>query len=238
MKGKDSPNLYEILKSATAAGEAPPSDVQPRTATRTAHAEAPVTPQSPTVAVEPPPPPSGPRITVPPRAVAPPAPPPAPNPGDRVLRISYNTGIFLGIVVLGVVFLAYGIGVRVGRARAPEADPSLQPKPGETITDPGPSSPGKVWTIKLMEWSADTSKGRLEAEPNAERFRKSLQQAGFPAGWYVTQTRGGRKFVTLYYGKYDSQRSDEAREKLAALRKWKYDKTAYFATAGFEEVDP
>lgn len=232
MKSKDSPNLYEILKQSThGATEAPP-EVQPR-AVATAVEPAPVEKA-----------PSGPRIVVPPRPVPPPAPvsaTPAPaGPGERSFTVTMNTAIFAGIVALGVVFLAYAIGVRAGKARGLEeaAAPATPTDADTEATDPGTAPPAnKKLAIKLMEWSGK-SQERLTGMRNAESMKNTLAQQGFRGAWIDPQEmRGNEPFVVLYFGKYDSRTAD-AREKLAALKKFRYQNRYPFAQADFVEVEP
>jgi hypothetical protein len=159
--------------------------------------------------------------------------------GDRILHVTYNTAIFAGLVALGVVFLSYAIGLKVGRSKV--AEPVMIPLPtSEESKQVGESAPpvsGKVWAIKLMEWSGNSAQERLTAEKNAESIKKSLSQAGHPAAWYELSPKGARQVLTLYYGKFD-QRSDDAKEKLSSLRKFKFQNKSIFSSADFNEVDP
>lgn len=222
MRSKESPNLYEILKSASSAVGAPPE-----TAPRIVVSTAPVAVQAPPPTVPTPPP----RVTSPPRIVA--APLPAQQGlGERTLRVTYNTAIFAGLIALGIVFLAYAIGLRVGRSRA-NADSAAVPErtpehPG--LKDAARSSPGKVWAIKLREWSGATAKERTEAEKEADALKKAMAQAALPAAGYDPVTR------TLYYGKYE--RLADAKEKLTAVRKFKVQGKAPFAGADCVEIAP
>lgn len=231
MRSKDSPNLYEILKQSTNGGEAPPPETQPRAVTTAVE----------TAAVEPTKP-SAPRITVPPRPVPPPAPavstpPPSGGFGERTLTVSFNTAIFAGIVALGVVFLAYAIGVRSGKAKAAAeltaapADPAADPNAGATET-----KPGKIWTIQLLSWDATSSRDNGQAEPIAVGMSKSLEQAGFKPAWYDWVKKDDKRYLVLYYGRFGA-RTGEAQAKLAEVQKFKYKNQAHFARAGFVEIE-
>lgn len=227
MRSKESPNLYEILKSASAAVETPPE-----TAPRIVVAPTPVAVQAP-----PPPPPTPlPRVTAPPRVVAaPPLPPAAPLPtqqglGERTLRVTYNTAIFAGLIALGIVFLAYAIGLRVGRSRASAESTAVTERTPEGAADAARSAPGKVWTIKLREWPGTTAKERTDAEKEADALKKAMAQQALPAAGYDPATR------TLCYGKYE--RLADAKEKLAAVKKFKLQGKTPFANAECLEIAP
>lgn len=234
---KDSPNLYEILKTATGAPPQSPPEVQPRPV---AVAEPPPTPKPAPAVVEAPPPKPPTRVVVPSRPVAadPSPPPPKPGFGDRTLTFSLNTVIFAGLVALGVIFLAFAIGQRMGRAKGrAEAQPVRAPA-GDTRTGGPESAPsGRTLSIKLMEWSGATTRDFLSAEENAAAIKKTLAQNGHPQAWYAESRRGDKRVMILYYGKYEG-RTDEARERLAALKKFKYNRATPFSGADFVEVDP
>ncbi len=224
MRSKESPNLYEILKSASSSVETPPE-----TAPRIVVSPAPVAVQAP---------PSPTRVTAPPRvAVLSTSPPAMPLPtqqglGERTLRVTYNTAIFAGLIALGIVFLAYAIGLRVGRSRVNAESAAVTERTPENTatTDAARSSPGKIWTIKLREWPGATGKERTDGEKEADAFKKALAQAALPSAGYDPATR------TLYYGRYE--RLSDAKEKLTAVRRFKVQGKTPFAGADCVEVDP
>ena len=193
-------------------------------------------------------------MAVPPRmVVSTPVAPRKPNsitePGRKVIRITFNTAIFLIISGIGLLFVAYAIGVRSGRARATAETPTRPLFQERVVVDgesdpPVPSAetilgpvPEKMWTIKLMEWVGETARDRVKAQQNAERIKKSLTQNGFRASYYQLVTRKRKKFVVLRYGKYEEGNASEARNILGKLRRFKYRGTAYFTHAGLETVD-
>lgn len=245
MKSKESPNLYEILKTTSG-----PKKAENRVAEPTPE------PVQATVLEEPKP--SVPLIE-PPRPVAVSKPASTPvmkevgkpveEPGEKVVRITYNTSIFLVLSGIGLLFIAYSLGVRSGRSRAlteaptrplpperliVEEETSTPVPPAEAILAPVPQ---KVLTIKLLEWSGQTARDRVKAQQNAERIKKSLTQNGLPASYYQLVTRKGKKYVVLRYGKYEEEKSSEARRMLGKLRQFKYRGTAYFSRAGIETLD-
>ncbi len=242
MKSKESPNLYEILKT-TSRSKKP--------------VHAPETETSQPVRIEEPRRLSvaevAPRPVVPKPQTTPIAPQLAQvdqEPGEKVIRITYNTAIFLVLAGIGLLFIAYAIGVRSGRARA-VAEMSIRPLPSEgpevgdeETVPPVPAAaaildpiPEKMWTIKLLEWSGQTARDRIKAQQNAERIKKSLTQSGFPASYYQLVTRKEKKFVVLRYGKYEERNRAEARKVLEKLQRFKYRGTAYFTRSGLESID-
>lgn len=228
MRSKDSPNLYEILKSASSPLETPP-EVSPRT---TVVAEPRPTPKpTPIVAAT---------ETPPPRIQRPIQPPPATSgPGDRILRLSYNSAIFVGLVALGIVFLAYAIGLRVGRSRAAVPIPTSERAPEvASASDPTPPPSGKPWSIKLMEWEGGSSQARVAAELNADRRIKSLAQAGYLKAFWKRIARNDKTYIALYYGSYEDRRSEEAKEHLAVVRKIKFQGKEDYSRSDLVELTP
>ncbi len=236
MKSKDSPNLYEILRTAsrTSLETAPP---EPSPAAPACE------PHEPTLqdrlaiykaarlglAAAVPPAPAAPQVPpAPPAAAAPAAPEAAPakGPGERVLRITYNTAAFLSLIGIGLLFVAYSLGVRAGRSGAQEAaaEVSAPPAPRAPAAVAAPRAPApapapKVYTIRLVEWPYRTSQERLKA--NAEA---------------VQVTRGQEPRLSLTLGRYTDIASGAARSGLAAAQKVKVENQAPFAQAQFEEV--
>ncbi|MBI2901937.1 MAG: hypothetical protein HYY17_17285 [Planctomycetes bacterium] len=234
---RDSPNLYEILKTATGEAARPP-ETQPRVVPTPA-AEAPVS-RPATAVVETPPSrvavPSRPAPTVPETPVK----PATGGPGERVLRVTMNSAIFAGLVALGLAFLAFAIGQRVGRSKGraeTAAIPAERAAERPPASDAAPTGARRAWAIKLMEWSAGTTRDSLIAEKNSEDIKKTLEQKGLKEAWHALVVREDRKSRVLYYGNYD-RRDDASRKKLAALQKFDYKGGTPFAKADFVEIDP
>ncbi len=169
--------------------------------------------------------------------------------GRKIIQITYNTAIFLVLTGVGLLFIAYAIGVRSGRARAIAEIPMRPPAQESVFVEretppPIPASanilapePEKMWTIKLLEWTGQTARDRVKAQQNAERIKKSLTQNGFRASYYQLVTRNGKKFVVLRYGRFAERSGSEARKMLERLRAFKYRGIAHFARAGLETID-
>jgi len=235
MRSKESPNLYEILKSASAALDTPP-EVAPRSTSAVAVEGAkPVLEASPSPKseIESPPP----RILVPNRFLSSPA--SAAAPGERVIRLTYNTVIFVGLVALGVVFLAYAVGLRVGRnRRAPELTGPAEREAPSPAPEVASNVLSKVWTLKLMEWEGGSSQARVAAEMNADRRIKSLAQAGLARAYWKKVVRNEKTYIVLFYGTYDDRRSEEARAEIARIQKTKFLGKDDYARCDFVESTP
>jgi hypothetical protein len=160
-------------------------------------------------------------------------------PGDRVLRVTYNTAGFSALVVLAVIFVAYSVGLRGGRTQPAAAavtvptttPPELEPVPGPAV----PVTP-KSYAIRLMEWPAHTAQELATAKSNAQSSKNSLDRLNFKDARII---QAGDKLMLLY-GTYDSRTSDgvkAALEKLKALKLETKDREPRFAkSAGIVEV--
>jgi hypothetical protein len=269
MKSKDSPNLYEILRTAsrsfTETAAPPPEPRSPATAVEpheptlqdrlaiykaaklglTASAPpGPATPAAPTVPAakdESAPVPAEPAT----RTESVLHPPAAKGTGERVLKVTFNTAAFAALVGLGLLFVAYSLGVRAGRSGAPEpsaeaavpADP--KPAPPEALPPPppkpAPAAP-KVYTLRLAEWPYKTAQDRLKANAAADEFKKALARAGLTGSEAVSILRGQEPRLALFLGRQTDLSSASAKATLAAAQKVKVQNQTPFARAQFEEV--
>jgi len=236
--GRNSPNLYELLK---AAGSRPPAaeDGREAPAPAAAVADSPppikLEPAAPVERPEPPPPkPAA-------RAVETPKPAPSPSSpahargtglGERVLAVTCNTAAFMGLVVVGVVFLAYAIGVRVGRSAAVAAQPAPPPT---NVLAPLPEEPPPVYTIRLMEWSFRSSRERADAQANAVKLKAALDARQLGG---AEHRQNGDRYV-LNFGRFTDASSPEAKEKLSQLREFRLQRTQdpVFRGAGFVRAE-
>lgn len=268
MKSKGSSSLYEVLKSASranaeaasgavAAPETPAAandaqkSLQERLAEYKARKLADAQGGAPTaVAVaEPTPSPVAVREATPrPTQVLTPistysepeAKPPAAGPGERVFKLTYNTAAFAALVVIGLVFVAYAIGVKSGRSRAaetgPEAPATAKPAPLPALDVRPPAGPPKVYAIHLAEWTTRTAQEKLKAVDLADRYKTALDRAGFKGVESVKIVRGGEERLALYIDRIKDVQAESARARLAAIQKVKVQTQAPFAQAAFEEV--
>lgn len=251
MKNKGSASLYEVLKSASrpsdggaAASEAtpPPSTsdagAQPtlqerlaayKEAKLAAATAAPPVPAVVTAAAEETPLPAGP--------VA-----PSKGPGERVFRMTYNTAVFAGLVVLGLVFVAYAIGVQSGRKRALEAaaveapappptpEPPVQKPDTRRPTPPPPPAP-KEYTFRLSEWKYGTAQERLKADAAADEYKRALDRANFKGSKKEVIQRGGEPRLALYIDTFADPSAQPVKARLSAIQKVKVGTQTPFAQA-------
>jgi hypothetical protein len=237
MKSRHSPNLYEILRSAAAPRDAA---AKSDSGTAAAVAAAPPPPPPPSVIEEtepvveapplPPPPPvyERERIVVTAPAPAPvvverPEPVATPGLGERSVRITYNTMLFAGLVVVGAVFLSFTLGVRNGRkpADAPPATNDLQ-----AASPQAPKVPSPKFTIRLIEYRARTSQEYTKALDAAIRYKNELERLGLREAVVETLGMTPDRRVVLRYGEYTDAAAGPARETLKKLQEMKLDKGA------------
>ena len=243
VKSRHSPNLYEILRSAAAPRETPGA---PAAAVATPPPPPPPPVQErepePEPLVETPPPPpiriERERLVAPP----PPAvvvverferPEPAPSSaaptglGERSLRITYNTLLFAGLVVVGAVFLSFTLGVRTGRSNV-ETPPANADLP--VATPQAPAVPAAKFTIRLVEYRARTSQEYTKALDAAIRYKNELERLGLREAVVETLGMTPDRRVVLRYGEYPDAAAAPARETIQKLKTLKLDKGAKEAT--------
>jgi hypothetical protein len=243
MKSKNSPNLFEILSSAASKPSTPasappearsaPVDAAPEPglqerlaaykAAKLAMLTAPP-PQAPAaVAFPDPPPPPAPAATAVQSG-------PVSSPGERMVRLTWNTAAFLGLVIVGLLSIAYALGVRAGRASAA----------GEPAPEPSPAlaAPPRAYAILVGEWpcSSQSAQERMKSKDAAEQAKAALDRAGHRGAEKVLIRRGGKDLLALYLGRFTNPASEEATKKLAAVRGLAVRGQRPFAQAQFEEL--
>lgn len=236
MKSKESPNLYEILRNASR----PPGEPAAAPGGSTPVAEAPAGPtlQDRLAAYK------AAKLSLgTPEATAPlkPAPATLPEaPGERIVRLTYNTAAFVGLVILGMVFIAYSMGVRSGRAEALVVSkaPEAVFRPAEPVPPPpvAPPPAPKVYGIRLIEWPGRTATERGQAMAAADRLIRALNGAGHRGAETITIQRGAETRVALYIGKFPDRSAAAAKQKLAEVRRMTVQNQPVFAGAEFEEL--
>ncbi len=157
--------------------------------------------------------------------------------GERVIRLTYNTALFAGLVGLGLLFIAYSLGVRAGRAQKPEVAPGAgvvsEPPRGAVAQPPPPPPPApKAYAIRVAEWPYRSAQERLKANTAAEDLKGALKRAGHPGAeaWSV-----GTRLV-LYLGRFTEVSEAAARTKLEAVRRLRGQNLPSLAQADFEEA--
>jgi hypothetical protein len=267
MKSKGGASLYEVLKSASRPGadplpappaaEAPaPSSERPPSlkerlaqykAQKLAAAQAPagsataVAEQTPVpmAVAEATPSPAPTQLLTP--IASTPEPRPVAGPGERVLRLTYNTAAFSALVGIGLLFVAYAVGVKVGRSRAAESAPEavvdrVPAGPPAPIVPTPPPAPPKVYTIHLIEWPARRSEEKLKAGEAADIYKKALEKQGIRNVETMKIVRGGEERLAMYVDRFKDTAADSAKSRLSALQKVKVQNQTPFAQASFEEV--
>ena len=272
MKSKGSASLYEVLKSASrptgdpspapAPAEAPPASSEGQVslkerlaaykAQKLAAAQAPS--GSATAVADPTPVPAAAERTPTPL----PSPvlttltplssrveeskPAIPGPGERVFRLTFNTAAFAALVVIGLLFVAYAIGVKAGRNRAAETAPETAVNrapsglPSALPTPPPVPAPApKLYAIHLVEWPTRKAEERLKANEAAEIYKKALEKQGIKNVETLKIVRGGEERLAMYVDRFRDKASEPARSKLSAVQKVKVQNQSPFAQASFEE---
>lgn len=167
--------------------------------------------------------------------------PPAEGPGERVVRMTYNTLAFAGLVVVGLVFIAYALGLQAGKNRVAEAlaaRPSTPPAAAVVPAPPPPPPPlpSKEYAVRLAEWRYGTARERLSADAAIADAKKALERQNVRNAEKVVIQRGGEIRAALYVDRWRDVGSPEARARLASLQKLKVGTQTLFAQAAFEEV--
>jgi len=176
--------------------------------------------------------------------------PAGPGPGERVVKLTYNTALFGGMVVVGLLFIAYAIGLHLGKSRASAESvveaprpPAVAPAPQIVAPRPPavvPPAPRKEYTIRLCEMKTTTSQERLKALAFAEdaELKKALDRAGRKGFEKAFITRGGEVRMALYVDRFADNNSEAAKAALTAMKNFRFKNQTPFAQATFEEVQP
>src|SRR5205085_10466525 len=96
-----------------------------------------------------------------------------PGPGGRMVMLTYNTVLFGGMVVVGLLFMAYAIGLHVGKGSAPAGEPvaevirppaptPVRPLPPPPVSTPTPPLARKEYTIRLGDGKHVTAQDRQQ----------------------------------------------------------------------------
>jgi hypothetical protein len=175
---------------------------------------------------------------------------PSEGPGERVFKLTYNSALFGGMVAVGLMFIAYAVGLHVGKGSAarevvvdaprpavPIAAPVASPKPPPAPVV-GPPVVKKEYTIRLCEMKISTSQERLKALAFAEdaELKRALERAGRKGYEKVTINRGGEPKMALYVDKFTDINSDAAKSALTAMKTFRWKNGTPFAQAVFEEA--
>jgi len=182
-----------------------------------------------------------------------PSAPAGPGPGERVVKLTYNTVLFGGMVVVGLLFIAYAVGLHVGKGAVPAADlvppaprpvvaapvppPLTRPQPPAPVPPPAPR---KEYTIRLCELKYTTAQDRMKALAFAEDsdLKKALERAGRKGYEHVKIQATGEVRMALYVDKFSDLNSEAAKAALTAMKNFRFKNQTPFAGAVFEEWQP
>ena len=237
---------YKAAKLAAATQHTPSVSVEPAI----------TKPAAATLVLEPDPTP----VPAPARAQAPapaasadpdPTPLPAPSkgPGERVIRLTYNTALFSGMITVGLLFISYAVGLHVGKTHAAAELQSaefprtiVKPVP-PPIAPPAPilaspPAPPKQYNIRLGEWKFVSSQDRVKALALADDpdLKKALERAGHRSFRKEVIRRGNDNWLALYVDSFGDVNSDAARATLTAMKTFRFKTQTPFAQAAFEEA--
>jgi hypothetical protein len=242
---------YKAQKLAEATSAAP-VETAPAASVAVAEATPPPAPRAHVPAAPPPPPPPAvtPTVALP---AAPPAPAPEPElravpagPGERTTRITFNSLAFAALVVVGLLFVAYAVGVHSGRQRAasdvaqepaplpkvvvPTRDPAPPPPP------PPPPPPAKVYTLWLAEWRYGTPSERVKADDAVRQLKAALDRANLKGSDTLKVQRGAEPRLAMFIDRVKDPASAETRARLATLQKFRLGTQTPFAQASVVEM--
>lgn len=237
---------------ATPAAPAPvpaaaPEPEKPASATLVLEPDPTPLPVASVTRLAPPPPAPAPMISMP--EPTPEVEAPSKGPGERVVKLTYNTALFAGMVAVGLLFIAYAVGLHVGKANAaaelqasvevaarPVVKPVLPIAPAPL--PPTPPAPKKEYQIRLGEWKFVTAQDRLKALAIADDpdLKKALERAGYRSFEKAGIQRGSEQRLALYVGRYTDLNSDAAKSALTAMKTFKWKSQTPFAQAVFEEA--
>jgi hypothetical protein len=180
-------------------------------------------------------------------AEATPLPAPSKGPGDRVVKLTYNTALFSGMVVVGLLFVSYAVGLHIGKTQAaaenvapvrpvvakPAAPVVVVPAPVPTP----PPAPPKQYTIRLGEWKFVTSQDRVKALSLADdpELKKALERAGHRSFEKTFIKRGTEDRMALYVDTFADINAEAAKAALTAMKNFRFKNQTPFAQAAFEE---
>lgn len=178
--------------------------------------------------------------------------PAGPGPGERVFKVTYNTALFSGMVVVGLLFIAYAVGLHVGKASVPAGEiqpprtpvvaaPVVPPQPAPVRPTPPPVTAPPVrkeYTIRLCELKIATAQDRLKALAFAEdaELKRALDRAGRKGYTRENIKVNGEPRMALYVDKFSDITSEQAKAALTAMKNFRFKNQTPFAQAVFEEV--
>jgi hypothetical protein len=166
--------------------------------------------------------------------------------------MTYNTALFGGMVAVGLLFIAYAVGLHVGKGNAAAELPGRRrgsPSVGaEARVRPGLRRRSAAASSSGPEGVHDPA-GRVEAGHRAgplkalalaedQDLKKALERAGHRGFEKQGIKRGTEERLALYVGRYTDLNSDAAKSALTAMKTFRWKNQTPFAQAVFEEAQP
>lgn len=240
---KGAPNLYEILKTSqeqkSVPASAEPEKAAPAVSAAVAPEPAPVVVAAPVVTADAPVIPEVHTRPEVPHVVLKAQPPTLPKPtaprevsgesesaggeGERTLTVTYNTALFSGLITLGLLFIAYSLGVQRGKSTSTETAAATLPEPQRSpeSTAPAAAVPATktFWTLRLTEWPMNRVGQQVPAETVAQKYKEALAAKLLKEVWFETVQRNGGKVLVMYYGQYLQPGTAPSRDALEKLRR-------------------
>ena len=155
------------------------------------------------------------------------------------------------MVVVGLLFIAYAVGLHVGKSAVPEdRAPDL---PRSVVSVPAPiqpdrpaqvaapvAPPRREYTIRLCEMRIATAQDRLKALAFAEDsdLKKALDRAGRKGFERANIKVNGEPRMALYVDKFTDINSEAAKAALTAMKNFRFKNQTPFSGAVFEEMQP
>ncbi len=236
------------LAEANSPSPAPEPVARPVEAPATAVAEM-TPPPAPRIELPAPPPPRPATIATPTLVLPPPpvsAAPVSAGPGERTARLTWNTVAFAALVVVGLIFVAYAVGVSSGRRRAAVeagAEPAAPPRPAAQVRastpvppPPPPPPPSKVYTVWLAEWRYGANSERVKADDAVRQLKAALDRANLKGVEVMKVQRGAEPRLAMYIDRLGDPGSAETKARLAAFQKFKFGTQLPFAQAAVVEL--
>ena len=174
------------------------------------------------------------------------------GPGERVVRLTYNSVLFGGMVAVGLLFVAYAVGLHVGKTQAAAAEapavesprPVVKPPvavvPAPSIPTPvvAPAAPPKQYTIRLGEWRFVTTQEKVKALALADDpdLKKALERSGHRSFEKAFIRSGADVKMALYVNRFADINSESARSALTAMKTFRFRGQTPFSGAAFEEL--
>jgi hypothetical protein len=180
--------------------------------------------------------------------------PAGPGLGERVIKLTFNTALFGGMIAVGLLFIAYAVGLHVGKTS--DSAPGALEVPRQVLPAPAPVQPARPapapapvpavapirreFTIRLCDLKITTAQDRLKALAFAEDadLKKALERAGRKGFERFNIKVNGEPRMALYVDRFTDINSEVAKAALTAMKNFRFKNQTPFTGAVFEEMQP